>query len=78
MTDGGRCALLICKEVRRCTFVASYGLQDGFRQNHFNYFCFGPLAEYCARRKYSRQHGHMPQVDYSPLGTSFGVVNSRE
>ena len=61
----------ICKESSRCVFFHNYAQQEAFRAEHFNYFCFGPLAENCARRIFQKEKGTFPRNDYSPTGLIF-------
>ncbi len=61
----------VCKESSRCAFFLNYAQQETFRKEHFNYFCFGPLAENCARRIFQKEKGEPPHDDYSPVGLSF-------
>jgi hypothetical protein len=61
----------VCSESSQCAFFLAYADQAAFRKEHFNYFCFGPLAEDCARRIFHQKKGLPPRTDYSPTGLIF-------
>lgn len=61
----------VCKESSSCEFFKKYSQLKAFRKEHYNYFCFGPLAETCARRVYKQKQGSSPRVEYSPTGLLF-------
>lgn len=59
----------VCKESTRCEFFQRYAQLNVFRKEHYHYFCFGPLAETCARRVYLQEKGFAPRADYTPTGS---------
>ncbi len=61
----------VCSESSQCEFFLAYAHQPAFRKEHFNYFCFGPLAENCARRIFHQEKGLTQRADYSPTGLIF-------
>lgn len=63
----------VCNESSQCVFFLTYAHQASFRKEHFNHFCFGPLAENCARRMFVLLNGKQPSADYAPTGLTFSA-----